>query len=80
MEPRYLKWRFAVDDEVFQVAFRDGHPDSRHFLTANFDLYLSRIVDEDTIVAVRDVEGNTFIGLVTRSSTIYRNVIKHSAV
>jgi len=65
-----LQGSLSIDDEVFQTLVRDRYANTTDFLRANFYFYLSRVVDEDTVVSVGDIERNTFVCLITGSSSI----------
>jgi len=65
-----LQGSFSIDDEVFQTLVRDRYANTADFLGANFYFYLSRVVDEDTIVSIGDIERNTFVCLIAGSSSI----------
>ena len=67
---RYLEWRRPVDHEVFQIAVGHRHVDSGNLLTPNLDLNFTRVVDEDTVVPVGDIEGDTLVCLVAGRATI----------
>ena len=66
----HLQGRGTVDNEVFQAFAGDAYADSADLLAPDLDFNLSRMIDEDTIVAVCDVKGNTFVRLFTRSSSV----------
>lgn len=65
-----LKRCRAVDDEVLKALALDADANTADLLAADLDLDLTGMVDEDTVSAVGDVEGHTFVGLVARGSTV----------
>lgn len=65
-----LQGSLSIDDEIFQTLVRDRYANTADFLGANFYFYLSRVVDEDAVISVCDIERNTFVCLITRSSSI----------
>lgn len=65
-----LQGCLSIDDEVFQALVRDWYANTADFLRAYFHFHFSRVVDEDTIVSVGDIERNTFVCLITGSSSI----------
>jgi hypothetical protein len=60
-----LQGSLPVDDEVFQALIGDRDANAADFLSTNFYLDLSGVVDEDTIISVGDVKWNTFVRLFT---------------
>lgn len=66
----YFERCLSVDDEVFQTLACNAHADPADLLAADFDFDLARMVNEDTVVAVGDVERDAFVSLFTRSSSI----------
>ena len=65
-----LKWCRPVDDEVFKGFASDANADTANLLTTHFKLDLARMIYEDAIVPVRDVEGHTFVCLFTGCTTV----------
>lgn len=61
---------FTVNQEILQALAGDANADSAHFFTADFDFDLTRMVDENTVFSIRDVEWYTFICLFARSAPI----------
>ena len=60
----------SVDNEIFEALACDAHADAANLLAAGFDLDLTRMVYEDAVVAVGDVEWNTLVCLLAGSAAI----------
>lgn len=60
----------TVNNEVFQAFPSDTHADPAHFLASNLDLDLSRMVDENAVIPIRNVKRYAFVGLFTGCPTV----------
>lgn len=70
MHQKNLEWRLAVDDEVLQRLAGNAGSHSRNLLRSYLYFNFARVIDENAIAAIRQIERNTFVRLVTRSSSI----------
>lgn len=59
-----------MDDEIFKLFICDASTNSADLLAADFDLDFAGMVDEDTVSARGEVEGNTFVGLFGRCAAV----------
>lgn len=66
----YLQRCWTIYDIVLQTFTCDTDSYPAHFLAPNFNLDLSRMIDENAIVAICQVEGHRFVYLFTRRSAI----------
>ena len=60
----------SVDNEIFEALACDAHADAANLLAAGFDLDLTRMVYEDAVVAVGDVERYAFVCLFTGGTSV----------
>ena len=65
-----LQRRLPVDNEIFQGFTSNANADTTDFFAADLDFDFTRMIDEDTIVAVGDVERDTFVGLIAGGATV----------
>ena len=68
--PSYLQWSLAIDHKILQTFSRHTDANSTDFLASNFHFDLPGMIDEHPIIAVCDVERNTFVCLFTRRPSV----------
>ena len=60
----------AIDYEILQALARNAHTNPANLFATDLDFDLSGMVDENTVATVADVERNTLVGLLARSSAV----------